>query len=112
MFLIFSWGYQPERVQASIYCFILCWPHFLSWLVFCLFITVYILCLFLLCGSDFLSGGLFCVCMIFAFLVRIPMFMVHLWLPRAHVDAPVSGSMILAGVFLRLWSYSCFSLIV
>jgi NADH:ubiquinone oxidoreductase subunit 4 (subunit M) len=40
--------------------------------------------------------------MVFAFLVRMPMFMVHLWLPRAHVEAPVSGSIILAGVLLKL----------
>ena len=48
-----------------------------------------------------MSGGLFYVCIIFAFLVRIPMFIVHLWLPRAHFEAPVSGSVILAGVLLK-----------
>jgi NADH-ubiquinone oxidoreductase chain 4 len=36
------------------------------------------------------------------FLVRMPIFMVHLWLPKAHVEAPVSGSIILAGVLLKL----------
>jgi NADH-ubiquinone oxidoreductase chain 4 len=34
--------------------------------------------LFMLCGSGSLAGSLFYVCMIFAFLVRMPMFMVHL----------------------------------
>lgn len=36
------------------------------------------LCLFILCGSNFLVGGLFYVCIIFAFLIRMPIFMVHL----------------------------------
>ena len=37
-----------------------------------------------------------------SFLVRMPIFIVHLWLPRAHVEAPVSGSIILAGFLLKL----------
>jgi hypothetical protein len=36
------------------------------------------LCLFLLCGDSSLIGGLFYVCMVFAFLVKMPIFMVHL----------------------------------
>jgi NADH-ubiquinone oxidoreductase chain 4 len=43
--------------------------------------------------------------MVFAFLVKMPMFMVHLWLPKAHVEAHVSGSIILAGVLLKMWGY-------
>jgi hypothetical protein len=35
----------------------------------------------------------------------MPMFIVHLWLPKAHDEAPVSGSIILAGVLLKLGSY-------
>ena len=86
--------------------FILCWPLFLfGWYFFVVYNYLYSLCLFLLCGNNFLSGGLFYVCIIFAFLFNMPMFIVHLWLPRAHFQAPVSGSMVLAGVLLRLVGY-------
>lgn len=107
LFLILGWGYQPERVQAGIYLLFYTLLASLPLLVGILFIynNLCSLCLFLLWSGSGFSGGLFYVCMIFAFLVRIPIFMVHLWLPRAHVEAPVSGSMILAGVLLKLGGY-------
>lgn len=44
-------------------------------------------------------------CMILAFLIKFPIYRVHLWLPKAHVEAPVGGSMVLAGVLLKLGGY-------
>jgi len=37
--------------------------------------------------------------------VKIPMFPFHLWLPKAHVEAPTAGSVLLAGILLKLGSY-------
>src|SRR3546814_20819144 len=37
--------------------------------------------------------------------VKMPMWPVHTWLPDAHVQAPTAGSMILAGVLLKLGAY-------
>ena len=40
-----------------------------------------------------------------AFLVKMPMFPFHTWLPDAHVEAPTAGSIILAGVLLKMGTY-------
>ena len=40
-----------------------------------------------------------------SFATKVPMVPVHLWLPEAHVEAPTAGSVILAGVLLKLGTY-------
>lgn len=63
-------------------------------------IYIYV-CLFIPAGG----GALPTIMLISAFLVKFPIFFVHQWLPKAHVEAPVGGSMILAGVLLKLGGY-------
>lgn len=106
LILILGWGYQPERIQAGIYL-----------LFYTLFASLPLLISLLIFYSD--SGTLYFYniwgdeinnifmyfSLIIAFLVKMPMFLVHLWLPKAHVEAPISGSMILAGVLLKLGGY-------
>src|SRR5262249_31134957 len=40
-----------------------------------------------------------------AFAIKVPMFPVHTWLPDAHTEAPVAGSIILAGVMLKMGTF-------
>nr|UFZ13406.1 NADH dehydrogenase subunit 4 [Neohermes filicornis] len=106
LFLILGWGYQPERLQAGIY--LLFYTLFAS---LPMLISIFYIMkiegsmMFILINYGMYMNWLFYLSMIFAFLVKMPMFLVHLWLPKAHVEAPVSGSMILAGVLLKLGGY-------
>lgn len=104
MFLfLLSWGYRPERLQASFY------------MVFYTLVVSFPFLLFLILrglgtgGSSFFSfdgfDGFWWVFLFLVFLVKLPVYGVHLWLPKAHVEAPVSGSMVLAGVLLKLGGY-------
>jgi NADH-quinone oxidoreductase subunit M len=52
-------------------------------------------------GTQLLCYGAFAL----AFLVKVPLFPLHTWLPDAHVEAPTGGSVILAAVLLKLGAY-------
>nr|WJJ67813.1 NADH dehydrogenase subunit 4 [Scathophaga stercoraria] len=106
LFLILGWGYQPERLQAGIYLLFYTLLVSLPMLVgiFYLYNDVGSMDFYLLSEYMFHYDMVY-FSLIMAFLVKMPMFLVHLWLPKAHVEAPVSGSMILAGIMLKLGGY-------
>nr|UFQ24161.1 NADH dehydrogenase subunit 4 [Anopheles oryzalimnetes] len=107
LFLILGWGYQPERLQAGVYLLFYTLLASLPLLVGIFYVLDInnTLSFTLLLNFSFMDLNLLYLSLIFAFLVKMPMFLVHLWLPKAHVEAPVSGSMILAGILLKLGGY-------
>nr|AVN67492.1 NADH dehydrogenase subunit 4 [Panchlora nivea] len=105
LFLILGWGYQPERLQAGIYLLFYTLLASLPLLVSIFYIYYSDNLVFFMMNTYYMSNLYLYLGMILAFLVKMPMFMVHLWLPSAHVEAPVSGSMILAGILLKLGGY-------
>nr|APX39961.1 NADH dehydrogenase subunit 4 [Chilotomina oberthuri] len=105
LLLIMGWGYQPERLEAGLYLLFYTMIFSLPMMVVIFYIYYYSGGLTYLIMSFQLEETLVFVCMNMVFFVKIPMFFIHLWLPKAHVEAPVSGSMILAGVMLKLGGY-------
>nr|YP_009704172.1 NADH dehydrogenase subunit 4 [Prismognathus prossi]QEN73230.1 NADH dehydrogenase subunit 4 [Prismognathus prossi] len=105
LILILGWGYQPERIQAGVYLLfytlVASLPMMIS--IFYYYSLVGSLEFFFFFNS--IDYFMFYLCMTMVLFVKIPMYFVHLWLPKAHVEAPVSGSMILAGIMLKLGGY-------
>nr|QYL70182.1 NADH dehydrogenase subunit 4 [Taxonus zhangi] len=108
LFLIMGWGLQLDRIQAGLYLLFYTLFASLPFLISIIYIFMKnnTLCFIIFFESDiYLEYVYIYFSLILAFLVKMPMFLVHLWLPKAHVEAPVSGSMILAGVMLKLGGY-------
>nr|QXE46438.1 NADH dehydrogenase subunit 4 [Cephalcia infumata] len=106
LILILGWGYQPERLNAGIY--LLFYTLFMSFPLLLGIIYIYKYgnsFMFIYLKNFFNKNNIFYLVMILAFLVKMPMYLMHLWLPKAHVEAPISGSMILAGIMLKLGGY-------
>jgi NADH:ubiquinone oxidoreductase subunit 4 (subunit M) len=110
MFVIIGlWGSRERKVRAA-------YMFFLYTLLGSVLMLLSILYIYSVVGStdyealltysfSFTEQKILFLAFFASFASKVPMLPVHIWLPEAHVEAPTAGSVILAGILLKLGSY-------
>lgn len=117
MFLLIGlWGSRERKIHAA-------YQFFIYTLLGSVFMLIGILVIYfhigttdiqILLNSKFSESRQILLWLSFfiSFAVKVPMFPVHIWLPEAHVEAPTAGSVLLAGVLLKLGTYGVYRFLI
>ena len=106
--IIMGWGYQIERVGAAKAMILYTMMRSLPLLILILATSALghdSLGTIVFNHVDFRTHTIFTYLAFSAFLVKLPIFFFHMWLPKAHVEAPVIGSIFLAAILLKLGGF-------
>lgn len=109
LLIIIGWGSQPERLNASLILIIYTITSSLPLLAIIVLRNTlsysFHLLFFLTSNTRSLYSCLLFIFTVTVFLIKFPIFFFHLWLPKAHVEAPVIGSILLAAILLKLGGF-------
>lgn len=108
-FIMLFWGSRDRRIKALTYfvLYTLFGSIFLITALFVLYSEANSTAFNTLLLHDLHTSkqNFFWILLFITFSIKIPMFPFHIWLPEAHVEAPTVGSVILAGLLLKLGAY-------
>lgn len=105
LIIIYTWGYQPERLISGLYLFFYTLFSSLPFFLLIIYLSINEISLYFDMQFNIPMNFLIYLFIIFVFLVKLPIYILHYWLPKAHVQAPVAGSIILAGLLLKIGGY-------
>nr|YP_010686222.1 NADH dehydrogenase subunit 4 [Cochlostyla marinduquensis]UIX22056.1 NADH dehydrogenase subunit 4 [Cochlostyla marinduquensis] len=109
LLMMLSYGYQPERLMSILYLTMYTVLGSIPLLIFVLYIWFNMSTMIIPLMSMFsMKPSYLYLIVLIPFSVKLPIYSFHIWLPKAHVEAPLGGSMMLAGAMLKLGGYGMF----
>nr|YP_010254922.1 NADH dehydrogenase subunit 4 [Pealius machili]QUA05861.1 NADH dehydrogenase subunit 4 [Pealius machili] len=101
LIIMMTWSYQPERVEAIMFLVVMALMFSLPFMAMMMknikTLNFWTMNLSLTLWEYLSILGIF--------MMKMPFYFMHFWLPKVHVEAPVQGSMILAAIMLKLGCY-------